>query len=198
MCPWASDLTLLSLSYFLCRVKITTVWALGVAVGVRCDSPYVRLMEAQCIPSARRGSSSRPATFPALATLESQCQWMKEGRKEGVKILNVKKKHSGLWRKPKSIVFSFESLFQNSKRGSRPMVHTWDRFVHRGPLSMFEDLFSCHNWECYWSNRKGLGMLLTTPSAQARPPQQKIIHLQMSGVPRLRNPGRGTELGLVP
>lgn len=34
VCPWGRDLTLLSLSYFLCEMGITGVWALGAAVGV--------------------------------------------------------------------------------------------------------------------------------------------------------------------
>jgi len=53
----------------------------------------------------------------------------------------------------------------------------------RGHLAMSREIFDFH------SSGEG-GMLLASKNAQASLPQQRFIHVKMSIVPRLRNPGR--------
>lgn len=99
------------------------------------------LSRPQCVPSARWIS------FPSLATPEPQgrwmsgLEWMKEQGSENIKLEEC----NGFCIKPESIVASFESLLQNSKRKLRPVVLNWSLFCTQGTFISDWRYFQCHN-----------------------------------------------------
>lgn len=160
------------------------------------ENPCTGLIEAPVCAECQVNS------FPSLAIPEPQgrwmsdLEWMKEQGGENIKL----EEYNGFCIKPESIVTSFESLLQNSKRKSRPVVLNWSLFFIQGTFISDWRYFHCHNYKSVLLALRGQspGMLLNIPQYEGQPPPQRIIQLQIPVLLRLTNSGLGMHIFLVP